>query len=48
MSVSDTTPVKPLTAATVIVEVAETPVLTDAGDVAAIVKSFTENVAVVL
>lgn len=48
VSVSDTTPVKPFTAATVIVEVAETPVLTDAGDVAAMVKSFTENVAVVL
>jgi hypothetical protein len=47
VSVNETTPVKPLTAVTVIVEVAETPTLTAAGDVAAIVKSVTVNVAVV-
>jgi hypothetical protein len=45
--VRDTVPVKPLTAATVIVEVAETPALTAAGEVALIVKSVTVNVAVV-
>jgi hypothetical protein len=42
-----TTPSKPLTADTVIVEVAETPTLTAAGEVAEIVKSVTVNVAVV-
>lgn len=47
VSVSATVPVKPLTAVTVIVEVAETPALTAAGDVAVIVKSVTVNVAVV-
>ena len=41
-----TVPVKPLTADTVIVDVAETPALTAAGDVAAIVKSVTWKVAV--
>jgi len=40
-------PVNPLTAAIVIVEVAETPTLTAAGEVAEIVKSVTVNVAVV-
>ena len=48
VSVRVTVPVKPLTAVIVIVEVAETPTLTEAGEVAAIVKSVTENVAVVL
>jgi len=47
VSVRATVPVKPLTAVTVIVEVAETPALTAAGEVAAIVKSVTVNVAVV-
>jgi hypothetical protein len=47
VSVKDTVPVKPLTAFTVIVEVAETPTLTAAGEVADIVKSVTVNVAVV-
>jgi hypothetical protein len=47
VSVRLTVPVNPLTAATVIVEVAETPAFTAAGDVAAIVKSVTVNVAVV-
>jgi hypothetical protein len=47
MSVRLTVPVKPLTAATVIVEVAETPTLTGVGEVAETVKSVTENVAVV-
>jgi hypothetical protein len=46
VSVRLTVPVKPLTAAIVIVEVAEVPTVTAAGDVAAIVKSFTEKVAV--
>jgi len=46
VSVSDTVPVKPLTAAMVIVEVAETPALTAAGEVAAIVKSVTVKVAI--
>ncbi len=40
-------PAKPLTAVTVIVEVAEVPTVTAAGDVAAIVKSLTVKVAVV-
>ena len=48
VSVRATVPVNPFTAATVIVEVAEVPAWTAAGEVAAIVKSFTENVAVVL
>jgi hypothetical protein len=47
VSVRLTVPVKPLTAATVIVEVAETPALTAAEEVAAIVKSVTVKVAVV-
>jgi hypothetical protein len=47
VSVRLTVPVKPLTGETVIVEVAETPTWTAAGDVAVIVKSVTENVAVV-
>jgi hypothetical protein len=40
--------VKPLTAETVIVDIAEVPAWTAAGDVAMIVKSVTLNVAVVL
>jgi hypothetical protein len=47
VSVSETVPVNPLTAETVIVEVADVPAWTAAGEVAAIVKSVTENVAVV-
>jgi hypothetical protein len=47
VSVRLTVPVNPLTAETVIVEVAETPVVTAAGDVAEIVKSVTVKVAVV-
>ena len=47
VSVRLTTPANPLTALTVIVEVAETPALTAAGEVADIVKSVTVNVAVV-
>ena len=47
VSVRLTVPVKPLTADTVIVDVAETPALTAAGDVAEIVKSLTVKVAVV-
>jgi len=47
VSVRDTVPVKPLTAVTVIVEEAETPALTAAGDVADTVKSVTVKVAVV-
>ena len=39
VSVSDTVPVKPFSGAIVIVEVAEVPTLTAAGDVAVIVKS---------
>lgn len=46
VSVRLTVPVNPFTAATVIVEVAEVPTVTAAGDVAAIVKSVTVNVAV--
>ena len=48
MSVWLTVPVNPLTAATVIVEVADVPTVTEAGDVAEIVKSVTVKVAVVL
>ena len=48
VSVRLTVPVNPFTAATVIVEVAEVPTFTDAGDVADIVKSVTVNVAVVV
>jgi len=47
VSVRLTVPVNPFTVVTVIVEVAETPALTAAGEVAAIVKSVTVNVAVV-
>ena len=47
VSVSDTVPVNPLTAATVMVEVADVPTVTAAGEVAAIVKSVTAKVAVV-
>ncbi len=46
-SVRDTVPVNPFTAVTVIVDVAEVPAWTAAGEVAAIVKSVTMNVAVV-
>jgi hypothetical protein len=48
VSVRLTVPVKPLTAAIVMVEVAEVPTVTDAGDVAEIVKSVTVKVAVAL
>jgi hypothetical protein len=48
VSVRLTVPVKPLTAAIVMVEVAEVPTVTDAGDVADIVKSVTVKVAVAL
>jgi hypothetical protein len=48
VSVKDTVPVNPLRAATVIVEVAEVPAVTAAGDVAAMLKSVTVKVAVVL
>jgi len=47
VSVRVTVPANPLTAVTVIVEVAEAPALAAAGEVAAIVKSATVNVAVV-
>jgi hypothetical protein len=47
VSVNETVPVKPFTAATVIVEAAETPELTAAGEVAVTVKSVTVKVAVV-
>ncbi len=46
VSVKVTTPENPLTAVMVIVEVAEEPTVTDAGDVAAIVKSTKLKVAV--
>lgn len=46
VSVRLTVPVKPFTAATVMVDVAETPTLTAAGEVAATVKSVTVKVAV--
>jgi hypothetical protein len=46
VSVSATVPVNPFTADTVIVEVAEVPAWTAAGEVAAIVKSLTVKVAV--
>ena len=45
-SVKETVPVKPLTAVTIIVDVAEAPALTWAGEVALMVKSVTVNVAV--
>jgi hypothetical protein len=47
VSVRLTIPVNPLTAVTVIVEVADVPTVTAAGEVAAMVKSRTVNVAVV-
>jgi hypothetical protein len=47
VSVRETVPVNPLTAVTVMVEVAEVPTVTAAGEVAAIVKSLTVKVAVV-
>jgi len=47
VSVRLTVPANPLTAVTVIVEVADTPAFTAAGEVAAIVKSVTVKVAVV-
>jgi len=47
LSVKATVPVKPLTAATVMVDVAETPTSTAAGEVALMVKSLIVNVAVV-
>jgi hypothetical protein len=47
VSVRLTVPVKPLRAVIVIVEVAEVPTVTAAGDVAAMLKSVTVNVAVV-
>ena len=47
VSVRETVPVKPFTAVTVIVEVADTPALTAAGEVAVMVKSVTVKVAVV-
>src|SRR5207253_10393859 len=46
VSVNETVPVKPLTAATVIVDVAEVPAVTAAGEVADSVKSVTVKVAV--
>jgi hypothetical protein len=47
-SVRETVPVNPLIAVTVIVDVADVPTVTAAGDVAAIEKSVTVNVAVAL
>jgi hypothetical protein len=47
VSVRLTVPVNPFTAATVIVEVADVPTFTEAGDVADIVKSVTVKVALV-
>lgn len=46
VSVSDIVPVNPLSADTVIVEVAEIPARTTAGEVAETEKSVTENVTV--
>jgi hypothetical protein len=46
VSVRETTPAKPFWAETVIVEVAEVPMWTAAGDDAAIVKSWTVKVNV--
>ena len=48
VSVNETVPVKPFTAATVMVELAAVPTVTAAGEVAEIVKLVTVNVAVVL
>jgi hypothetical protein len=47
VSVRDTVPANPFTAAIVIAEVADVPTVTAAGEVAVIVKSLTVNVAVV-
>jgi hypothetical protein len=47
VSVSVTVPANPLTAVIVMVEVAVVPAWTAAGEVAAMVKSWTVNVAVV-
>lgn len=47
VSVSETVPVKPLRAVTAIVEVADVPTLTAAGEVADTEKSVTVKVAVV-
>ena len=47
VSVRLTVPVNPLSAVTVIVEVAEVPTVTAAGDVAEMLKSLTVKVAVV-
>jgi hypothetical protein len=47
VSVSATVPVKPLSAVIVIVEVADVPTVTAAGEVAVTEKSVTMNVAVV-
>ena len=46
VSVKETVPVKPLSAVTVMVEVAEVPTVTAAGDVAEMLKSRTVKVAV--
>ena len=48
VSVNETVPLNPLMAVTVIVEVAEVPAVTAAGEVAVILKSMTLKVAVVL
>lgn len=48
LSVSVTTPVKPLSAVTVMVEVEEPPAATEAGEEAVIVKSWKLKVAVVV
>jgi hypothetical protein len=47
MSLNETVPVNPFTAEIVIVEIAELPTVTADGDVAAMEKSVTANVAVV-
>ena len=47
VSVRLTVPVNPLTATTVMVEVAEVPTVTEAGEVAETVKSVTVKVAIV-
>ena len=47
MSVNATVPVNPLIAVTVIVDVADVPTVTAAGEVAAMLKSVTVKVAVV-
>ena len=46
VSVRLTVPAKPLIPVTVIVELADVPITTDAGELAAIVKSTNVNVAV--